>query len=151
MVLKPSRTSACGPRHLGLHPNGNLGCRRVDGRMGSGNAHQLPRCGNKTAGRALCPSPRPLYPGRRGAKIHQSERTPGHHSRPPKLPAGCPRCLRASFLQLSSHVSRYKELTSRSLRMMLLLRFLRKLCDDNGISLRLQSIPSVLNIWADRL
>jgi hypothetical protein len=41
--------------------------------------------------------------------------------------------------------------TSRSPRMMELLRILRKLCEDNGNSLGLQYIPSVLNIWADRL
>jgi hypothetical protein len=34
---------------------------------------------------------------------------------------------------------------------MLLLRIIRKPCEDNGFSLGLQYIPSVLNRWADRL
>jgi ribonuclease HI len=41
--------------------------------------------------------------------------------------------------------------TSRSPRLMALLRILRRLCEENGISLGLQYIPSVLNIWADKL
>jgi hypothetical protein len=65
---------------------------------------------NPTAGRTFCPSPRPIYLGRRRAKVHQSERTLGRHSRPPKLPAGCQRGSRATCLRLSSHVSRDKEL-----------------------------------------
>jgi hypothetical protein len=34
---------------------------------------------------------------------------------------------------------------------MALLRILRQLCEDNGISLGLQYIPSVLNLWEDKL
>jgi hypothetical protein len=41
--------------------------------------------------------------------------------------------------------------TCRSPRVMVLLRILRRLCEENGISLGLQYIPSVLNIWADKL
>jgi hypothetical protein len=41
--------------------------------------------------------------------------------------------------------------TSRSPKIMVLLRTLRGLCEENGISLGLQYITSVLNIWADKL
>jgi hypothetical protein len=41
--------------------------------------------------------------------------------------------------------------TSRSPRLMALLRILCRLCEENGISLALQYIPSVLNIWVDKL
>jgi ribonuclease HI len=41
--------------------------------------------------------------------------------------------------------------TSRSPRLMDLLRILRRLCEENEISLGLQYILSVLNIWADNL
>jgi hypothetical protein len=44
-----------------------------------------------------------------------------------------------------------KNWTSRSPKIMVLLRTLRGLCEKNGISLGLQYIPSVLNIWADKL
>jgi ribonuclease HI len=41
--------------------------------------------------------------------------------------------------------------TCRSPRVMVLLRILRRLCEENGISLGPQYLPSVLNIWADKL
>jgi hypothetical protein len=41
--------------------------------------------------------------------------------------------------------------TCRSPRVMVLLRILRRLCEESGISLGLQDIPTVLNIWADKL
>jgi hypothetical protein len=41
--------------------------------------------------------------------------------------------------------------TCRSPRVMVLLRILRRLCEENGISLGLQYTSSVLNIWADNL
>jgi hypothetical protein len=44
-----------------------------------------------------------------------------------------------------------KNWTSRSPKIMVLLRTFRGLCEKNGISLGLQYIPTVLNIWADKL
>jgi hypothetical protein len=41
--------------------------------------------------------------------------------------------------------------TSKSPRILALLRILRRLCEDHGISLALRYIPSVLNTWADKL
>jgi hypothetical protein len=110
MVGKLSGKSVGGPRHLGLHSNGDLGYTRAEGRMGRGNAYQPPRRGRITASRTLCPSPMPIYPGRRKTKVHQSGRTLGRHYRPPKLPACCSRRSRATYLRLSSNVSRKKEL-----------------------------------------
>jgi hypothetical protein len=62
---------------------------------------------------------------------------------------------RSSHVQLISDsqvtLAVTKNWTSRSPRLMALLRILRQLCENNGISLGLQYIPSVLNIWADKL
>jgi hypothetical protein len=45
----------------------------------------------------------------------------------------------------------FRNWTCRSPRVMVLLRILRRLCEENAISLGLQYISSVLNIWADKL
>jgi ribonuclease HI len=44
-----------------------------------------------------------------------------------------------------------RNLTSRYPRLMALLRIIRRVREENGISLALQYIPSVRNIWADKL
>jgi hypothetical protein len=57
------------------------------------------------------------------------------------------------FLNFDSQVALAvtRNWTSKSPQIMALLYILRQLCEDNGISLGLQYLPSILNTWADRL
>jgi hypothetical protein len=56
-----------------------------------------------------------------------------------------------AHLRFQSRARRYPKLDGKYPRIMALLRIFRQLCEDDGISLGLKYLPSILNTWADRL
>jgi hypothetical protein len=163
VVGRPSHERARGPRNLGRFPIHDPRDGILDGGLG---------------GRAASSNGEREHPERRGpptrAGVHQTFRT-SVPARGLFIPADAgPTCinqrelLAAIFgLKMFLPVARQQRVqllsdsqvalavtrnwTCRSPRVMVLLRIMRRICEENGISLGLQYIPSVLNIWADKL
>jgi hypothetical protein len=167
MVGNPSTEPTLRPRYMGSHPNSHADSRRVYERLGRNYA---------TSGRKgpATPLQRTLHINPPGPEMQVSTGS-SVPTRGPFIPADAElrsinqRELLAAILVIriflktarSSHVQLIsdsqvtlavtKNWTSRSPRLMALLRILRQLCENNGISLGLQYLQSVVNIWADKL